>query len=446
VFWSAVRQNKRMNRRRAVRVSVAALLLAIILGFSAVVVPLIWVEYRGGLSMLDEGWNQLMSQVRQPWVLSIAYALNSIGGGWIATLLVPLVIIGILWAVRGWRVAIFAAIAFLSSAALVQLLKHLFGRARPTDLLVTSDFGSFPSGHTANAATIAVVLWLVFPRLWVALVGAAWALLMALSRTLLSVHWMSDTIAGLLVGVAAALLATVFCAGWLLRDGDLDGRSVKHMPHSPEPSSSPQIRPYQPADLEALYEVCVKTADAGSDATGLFTDDKLWGDVFAVPYAQRHPDLAWVVETADQRVVGYLLATDDTNGFEQWFRDVWWPSRAAHYPLSGEEQPTRQDRIIAYAAGRAPGNEPNVLAYPAHLHIDLLPETQGHGVGRRLMQTLFDELNRRGVPALHLGMDPANTGAAVFYQRLGFTPLPAAEGAMTLGIRLEASAPASAAG
>ena len=62
--------------------------------------------------------------------------------------------------------------------------------------------------------------------------------------------------------------------------------------------------------------------------------------------------------------------------------------------------------------------------YPAHLHIDLLPELQGQGFGRRLIDTLRAALAARGVPAVHLGMDAANTGARAFYDRLGFHELP----------------------
>nr|WP_259608197.1 MULTISPECIES: GNAT family N-acetyltransferase [Microbacterium] len=197
------------------------------------------------------------------------------------------------------------------------------------------------------------------------------------------------------------------------------------------------MRPYRPEDCDALYEVCVRTADAGGDATGMFTDDRLWGDVFAVPYAERHPDLAWVVEAEDGRVIGYIVATDDTDAFEQWFRDEWWPTHAERYPLSGQAEPTRQDGIIRYAAGRAPGREPNTAEYPAHLHIDLLPETQGQGLGRALMDTLFTELRRRGVPGLHLGLSPENTGARAFYERLGMVPLASPPGTLSYGIRFE---------
>ncbi|MDA4895877.1 GNAT family N-acetyltransferase [Streptomyces sp. MS2A] len=200
----------------------------------------------------------------------------------------------------------------------------------------------------------------------------------------------------------------------------------------------PHIRPYRPADRDALVEVCLKTADSGGDATGMLADDALWGDLFAVPYAVNDPGLCWVVESDDARTIGYIVSTADTDEFERWFRDEWWPSRRDRYRRSGEAEPTRQDRLLDYADGRGPGREPNATEYPAHLHIDLLPETQGLGLGRQLVQTLLAELGRRGVPALHLGMNPENTAAAAFYERLGFFPLPSPEGTTILGIRTPA--------
>lgn len=50
----------------------------------------------------------------------------------------------------------------------------------------------------------------------------------------------------------------------------------------------------------------------------------------------------------------------------------------------------------------------------------LLPEWQGGGNGRRLLETLFDALRARGVTGLHLGLDTSNTHAVGFYEHLGF--------------------------
>jgi len=76
---------------------------------------------------------------------------------------------------------------------------------------------------------------------------------------------------------------------------------------------------------------------------------------------------------------------------------------------------------------------PELAGYPAHLHIDLLPGYQGHGLGRRLMDAFLAELRARGVGSVHLGMDPANTGARAFYDRLGFAPIEVPGGGVYLG-------------
>lgn len=168
-----------------------------------------------GTTAFDTWWDRLMAADRNDVVLGLALVLNAIGGGWIAVYLVPLLTVAALLLARRWRAAVFAAICFAASAGAVQILKHLFGRARPDDMLVASDFGSFPSGHAANAATIAMVVWVLFPRAWVAVLGALWAIAMALSRTVLSVHWATDTLGGALVGAGVVLLLAAWLLPWV---------------------------------------------------------------------------------------------------------------------------------------------------------------------------------------------------------------------------------------
>lgn len=163
----------------------------------------------------DAWWNEFVSAHRADGMVDFAMVLNAIGGGWIAILGVPLLVIAALLLARRWRSAVFAALCFAASAGAVQILKHLFGRARPDDMIVASDFGSFPSGHTANAATIALVIWVLFPRVWTAIAGALWIVAMALSRTFLSVHWATDTLGGALIGAAVVLLLAAWLLPWV---------------------------------------------------------------------------------------------------------------------------------------------------------------------------------------------------------------------------------------
>lgn len=199
-----------MNRRKLLWSGVVCLLLATALGAFVVFG---YTETPG----FDRWWNEAIAAIRGDWMYGYALVMNWIGGGWVAILGVPLLAIVALVLARRWRSALFAAICFVLSAAAVQLLKQLFGRARPDDMLVVSDYGSFPSGHAANAATIAMVVWVLFPKIWTAIVGALWVLGMALSRTFLSVHWLSDTVGGALVGVGVVLVLAAWLLPWVTR-------------------------------------------------------------------------------------------------------------------------------------------------------------------------------------------------------------------------------------
>lgn len=176
------------------------------------------------------------------------------------------------------------------------------------------------------------------------------------------------------------------------------------------------IRPFEPADASDLIDICVRTGAAGEDASHLHTSPTLLADVYATPYARHDPSLALVVDNGS-RAVGYVLATADTRVFAEWFSGVWWPS------VRPEPVAPRDAALVASADDPHRLLLADVDRYPAHLHIDLLPEAQGRGLGRQLMAQAFDRLRQRGVPAVHLALDPANTGAGVFYERLGFVPL-----------------------
>ena len=196
-----------------------------------------------------------------------------------------------------------------------------------------------------------------------------------------------------------------------------------------------RIRPFRPGDEPALVEICLKTADAGADGTGVLEDDDLWAEIFVLPYVARHPELAFVVETDDGRVVGYIVSAPDTPSFEDWFRAEWWPRHAARWPKP-EAEATRQDGILLYAYGRGGGAESFGDEYPAHLHIDVLPEAQGQGLGRELIATLVEALRARSVAGLHLVASADNAGAVAFYPRVGFTALPSPDGARVFGMTL----------
>lgn len=189
------------------------------------------------------------------------------------------------------------------------------------------------------------------------------------------------------------------------------------------------MRQSQPSDLDDLYQICVLTADAGEDATGLYSDPKLPGHIWAAPYAIFEPSLAFVAEDAEG-VGGYVVAALDTAAFEQRLEEEWWPDLRARYAepsaevrdgMSEAERGARHNIHHPWLA------HPDLLqGYPSHLHIDLLPRMQGHGAGRRLIETLTAALRAKGSRGLHLFVTDRNQRAQGFYSHVGFTKLAAA--------------------
>ena len=182
------------------------------------------------------------------------------------------------------------------------------------------------------------------------------------------------------------------------------------------------VRPYESFDRADVYDVCVRTAADGGDARGVYSDDDLMPDIYAGPYLLLEPELAFVLDDGD-RAVGYVLGTADTARWAAEHRRRWLPIVAPRYtapetPSSPEEE--QVDHLFH------PEREvhPELAEYPAHLHIDVLPEHQGHGAGRELMRTFLRALADQGVPAVHLGVSPTNLAARAFYDRLGFHVLP----------------------
>jgi ribosomal protein S18 acetylase RimI-like enzyme len=58
--------------------------------------------------------------------------------------------------------------------------------------------------------------------------------------------------------------------------------------------------------------------------------------------------------------------------------------------------------------------------YPSHAHINLVPEMQGKGWGKKLMQAMEDSLRSAGSPGVHLILSSKNLNALAFYQAVGY--------------------------
>ena len=194
--------------------------------------------------------------------------------------------------------------------------------------------------------------------------------------------------------------------------------------------TSPAIRRYRPEDSDAVFDICLRTGNAGGDARELYQDRDLLPDLFAAPYLTLEPDLAFVLDDGG-RAVGYVLGTSDTERFVRDLREKWLPTVAERHPLPGGEPGSPDALMTEFLHHPESMIRPELADYPAHLHIDLLPAYQGRGLGRALLTTLFAALADAGAERVHLVMSSVNTGARAFYDRMGFHEIAGAPDGLT---------------
>ncbi len=108
-----------------------------------------------------------------------------------------------------------AAVAFPLERLLYHLLKQSMKRERPYERIIdvesrvrAPDRFSFPSGHTAAAFVMMVLLSSFFPGLKIPTLG--WAALVGVARVYLGVHYPTDVLAGAILGLVTARIGIWF--------------------------------------------------------------------------------------------------------------------------------------------------------------------------------------------------------------------------------------------
>ncbi|HAA93154.1 MAG TPA: hypothetical protein DCS82_07990 [Rhodospirillaceae bacterium] len=115
----------------------------------------------------------------------------------------------------GARNSLYVFLTLVSSGIAINLMKFVIGRQRPKAMFENDFYGlipfnthhamnSFPSGHSQTIWALAMALIFLFPRF--APLCIVVAILIALSRVVLTVHFLSDAIAGAFVAIVAAVL------------------------------------------------------------------------------------------------------------------------------------------------------------------------------------------------------------------------------------------------
>ncbi len=161
---------------------------------------------------IDARWSNKLRIAERPGVLrTLAAIFAHSGDSWFWGLGLAIV-----WwqgdqSWKAWALKMLAAIVV--TGLLVMTLKLIFRRRRPEGhwggIYRKTDPNSFPSGHAARAALLAVLIPAWGPP-WMAPLAIVWGPLVALARVAMGVHYISDVVAGMLLGFVVSVFALIF--------------------------------------------------------------------------------------------------------------------------------------------------------------------------------------------------------------------------------------------
>jgi undecaprenyl-diphosphatase len=193
-----------VDSKRGLLVSGALLAGAFVVG-ALVVIP----ATAPAVQAVDDAVWRWAGDVRNAPTTAVSVALSWLGSGLVNWPLRAAALVLLAWRRHWLRTAAFT-LAVLSSELFIGPVKAAVDRARPPGALIETSAASFPSGHAIATAVTAVGLVLVLarpgPSRWRWEVNAViFTSIMALSRVYLRAHWLSDTVAGALLGAGLAL-------------------------------------------------------------------------------------------------------------------------------------------------------------------------------------------------------------------------------------------------
>lgn len=180
------------------------------------------------------------------------------------------------------------------------------------------------------------------------------------------------------------------------------------------------IRNYNQKDSEYLKRICIKTA--AEIFQGKKITEQALVDVYCRYYIEQEAENCFVVVDETDEAKGYILCAKNYSIYKKVFKEKY----------------LKIKNPVTYIMGNFALNSIKdfVKEYPAHLHIDLLPECQGKGYGRRLMELLIEHLQEEGVRGLMLHVSMKNEGARAFYKKCGFQVLYTEKNDVLMGIKL----------
>jgi undecaprenyl-diphosphatase len=166
---------------------------------------------RQRIQALDDQFAGLSSSVEHSKVIRILAAVTAHSGdSWFW-----LIGLGLVWWFGNeyWKhLALVMVVSIAVTALIVMIIKFSVRRSRPEGewgrIYRRTDPHSFPSGHATRSAMLAVV-GLGLGPLWLGLTLVVWAPLVGIARIAMGVHYPTDVLAGMLLGIVIGLVILI---------------------------------------------------------------------------------------------------------------------------------------------------------------------------------------------------------------------------------------------
>lgn len=168
-----------------------------------------------------------------------------------------------------------------------------------------------------------------------------------------------------------------------------------------------EIRKMRVEDRQAVEHICLATASAVLNSTAKMREYTL---LMYNRYYTRMSGDSFVAVNSEDLPIGYILCAPDYEEYRKSF-------------FENELKSIKKLGLMKYfsAKSEALSMKKRAADYPAHLHIDILPEYQHMGIGGKLMQALLTHLKNAGVKGVMLTVSAANKNGIAFYEKCGFT-------------------------
>ncbi|MGW0180326.1 GNAT family N-acetyltransferase [Nocardia sp. NPDC003345] len=202
-----------------------------------------------------------------------------------------------------------------------------------------------------------------------------------------------------------------------------------------------QIRAFEASDRDALRRL-FRVAGRGSPTETLWGHPESEAMIYLEPYIDHEPESLLLAEV-DGELVGYLTGCVNTATFPSESKRIEDAIRTHRLVLRRAPAlffaRSALDAASAALRRESAAGEIHDPRWPAHLHINVVPEARGTGAAEALMRRWFALLEAAGAPGCHLQTLVENGRAVRFFERMGFIaygPTPVVPGLRYRGARV----------